>query len=321
MVFYKHRTTGNVVTFYSNSKYGRTVSGETVPLWAITESTEWYIVDINWRIISLKDMSTSNIHYVGINGEVSGISISLDNIILTGRYSIFEVERLSDTKRFIVDDIINTEEMRPKTAYRIISFNIVSGRIVLSLLGPNDTRFNKAYPTVLLENATLYSEKKFYLSTLDRVNVMEGDKFYSCRRNGTLLHVPQPCQATKGFNTENWSYYFASHTNACKYIEDNTPKPLFVTQDRIELWNREDVVYSVCPKDIWATIELTAGNLSPALRPTSSNYAKWIHFSSKLARDEYIKFNKPNISLAELQSIGLSKVALKKINDYLNTRT
>jgi hypothetical protein len=74
-----------------------------------------------------------------------------------------------------------------------------------------------------------------------------------------------------------------------------TPKPIFRTEDGVDLFSISDTVYGVCPKGTWETREL--GLL---LEPNKTNW-KW--FAIPYNRDRYILMNKPTLSVNEVLDI------------------
>lgn len=74
-----------------------------------------------------------------------------------------------------------------------------------------------------------------------------------------------------------------------------TPKPLFTTEDGVDLFSISDTVYGVCPKGTWETREL--GLL---LEPNKTNW-KW--FAIPYNRDRYVLLNKPTLSVSDVMDL------------------
>lgn len=101
-----------------------------------------------------------------------------------------------------------------------------------------------------------------------------------------------------------------------KPIEEK--KPLFITEDSKELWNKEDKVYSVCPKGTWEKLDtLTAGYLAGIGRKGVHGrpFSNWKHFSTPELCDEYILQNKPVLSYNDVMEFTICK----GIGTYLST--
>jgi hypothetical protein len=71
------------------------------------------------------------------------------------------------------------------------------------------------------------------------------------------------------------------------------PIPLLVTEDGVEIFDRNEVVYSVCAKGQW---EENYTKAHYALNRSSA----WKNFSSKEKREDYILTNRPLLSIVDL---------------------
>lgn len=80
-------------------------------------------------------------------------------------------------------------------------------------------------------------------------------------------------------------------------------KPIFVTEEGVPLFHKEDKVYSVLPKAQWEKQELTAGFLFGAIQ-NHGGWKTWKHFYTEEARDNYITNHKPVLSLNDIWSAG-----------------
>jgi hypothetical protein len=158
-------------------------------------------------------------------------------------------------------------------------------------------------------SGVLYHNKQQISHCLQRSNFYA---IHSVRRlsDGEVFSVGDQIDATGekcriiGFNVApNWSGGLMVCTDetkdsasALKLITKlPTPKPIFRTEDGVDLFSISDTVYGVCPKGTWETREL--GLL---LEPNKTNW-KW--FAIPYNRDRYILMNKPTLSVNEVLDI------------------
>lgn len=96
-----------------------------------------------------------------------------------------------------------------------------------------------------------------------------------------------------------------------KYIRNirkaEKPKPLFVTADGVECFDKEQRLFSVCPKGQWETTE----QLKVANTLTYGGWSGWLHFSTRERRDEYVLMNKPLFGIDEIGKEIIGRFYLK----------
>lgn len=151
-----------------------------------------------------------------------------------------------------------------------------------------------------LDNIILSTEVKSPIyTTTDGVDIKEGSHLVLYLVNKELNTLLQNVAVINNFSKEDAevaSRYltFTSEENRDKYIKENTKKPVFVSEDGVELFEEPEYVYSVLTKGLW---------------PMERNYfynhkyksPEWKHFVTKEARQEYIDNNKPKYSLADIK--------------------
>jgi hypothetical protein len=83
-------------------------------------------------------------------------------------------------------------------------------------------------------------------------------------------------------------------------------KPLFTTEDGVEIFDGEQLVYSVCCKAQWQESEFKANRLDKRgyegdiIRSLSGS---WKHFSTPEKREEFILIKKPLLSLEDVMGV------------------
>ncbi len=160
---------------------------------------------------------------------------------------------------------------------------------------------------VVLRNGDRYSlesvskVKSPIYTTTDGVDIYEGDKLNIWLLNKDLIPSVKDRVSVGNFCNQDKEVAdryltFTSEENRDKYIKENSNKPIFVSADGVEYFNEFD--YSINLFSIY--IENWTENRLPIPRAIKEN--GWIHFSTEEARQEYIDFNKPRFSLADIEN-------------------
>ncbi len=157
--------------------------------------------------------------------------------------------------------------------------------------GTNSKIWSKSDTDLLkLPHWSIYSVKRL---SDDEVFTI-GDKITSYKTTKTItkINIPRSNPNDVGFTT-----YSEKYTNSTGYqylFEDKVEKvkkPLFTTEDGVELFSTEDRIYEVTP--LFANILNRSAGLGP-------QYSNTKIFSTKEAAEDYVLMNKPCLSINDV---------------------
>lgn len=100
---------------------------------------------------------------------------------------------------------------------------------------------------------------------------------------------------------------------------------LFITEDGVEIVDKSTVIYYV-----WKDSSFSVGGIvfSASTAATSSQSLNVLYFSSKEARDNYVKENKPLLSKKDIMGLNYNKsgeadiifIKIKKLDDLIKEK-
>lgn len=211
-------------------------------------------------------------------------------------YEIYSVKRLRDGVVFTIgDNVIHTNNVTYRTG-KVTNLHIVSDCIFITT---NDRI--KGFDTNLCFVEKLKKQPLF--TSTDGFEMFADDKYYVAQTSGnnligSLIEFIVDKQILH--NPEYYGKYpnikrFAKEENCKQYIADNMRKPLFVTEDGVEIFEGDKVA---CINK--QTFEPT-GYGTPVVNPKPN---KFLYFSTKAKAEEYILYNKPCLSLNDVLDIS-----------------
>ena len=136
----------------------------------------------------------------------------------------------------------------------------------------------------------LVEEKEVLFTTYDGVEIIDHNTETHAVDKRTFEKLP--CEAYAG-NYEHY-LYFAHESNAYKYIDENKPKPLFITEDGVEIFLGHS--YILIDKE-FIKHKQTASNIV-----YTEYFKKFKHESNA---DEYIWKNKRVFSYEEMKKANI----------------
>lgn len=309
---YRHKPTGELFrqtnTLEIRGMEDMESDGLTLPIWLVEQSDDWEEVkeEPNYLITAFRDLrqGRDNILYK-INSEGNYTSgsgfpgiplikmLKVGDCVQSGHFAIYSVKN-SKGEEFTIGDSVMCE----KEKFTISHFNIgyTDINIMMAVFNETNTKLNNLNGS----NIELISKPKSPIyTTTDGVDIKEGSHLVLYLVNKELNTLLQNVAVINNFSKEDAevaSRYltFTSEENRDKYIKENTKKPVFVSEDGVELFEEPEYVYSVLTKGLW---------------PMERNYfynhkyksPEWKHFVTKEARQEYIDNNKPKYSLADIK--------------------
>lgn len=307
---FKHKPTGEIFTEINNLEMiglkDSESDGLTLPTWLLEQGDDWEEIkkEPNYLITAFraKDGSVAFITKQMSDEPMYGLGIKQkdffkgENSIEDGQWEIFKVKN-SKGEEFTIGDSVFFQNFDIKGEVFIIdNFFINKEDVVLARSGKD--RF------AICENIrTINKVKSPIYTTTDGVDVFEGDRLtlYPLGKDLTIGTL-RSFVVVKAFSEQDKEVAdryltFTSEENRDKYIKENARKPLFTTDDGVELFNDEDKVFAVLTKANWAQERISVFNCS---------YRKskdWKYFSTSEARAEYIKQHKPFYSMADIEKV------------------
>lgn len=104
---------------------------------------------------------------------------------------------------------------------------------------------------------------------------------------------------------------FANKIFLAEQIEKNKIKPILITNDGKRIYEESEKIYAVLAKANWAQEKI------PACNATYRN-EDWKYFSTPEARINYIKQNKPTISIADIEKAYMWDKSAPLYIDFIN---
>jgi hypothetical protein len=214
----------------------------------------------------------------------------------TRQYTITAEKEFLDRIEEIFDQFKPVEEKKPE--WEILAFSRDECTDLLTL--GNKNRYNMRHLMYRPTMEEALREPGFNIYRVKRLSDGEvfaiGDytdigyiRSFEIRYNGEQMWLK--CDCDNGTDIK-----YATKKCALK------SSPIFITEEGKELFNKEDMVYSVCPKSTWETREFTAGQMKTSIE-NYGGWKAWKHFSSSELREQYILENKPVLSYKDIHEI------------------
>ena len=304
------------------------------------ENTNDWIEIINkpeYTILSFKYKPNNNIWKLQENSRYNWNNSSHScekNFFTTSMYSIHSVRRESDNLVLTVDDkcsssletdkiesfelkdgnifvhfprtydfLKNIKKVQPKeweiTAFRSVPKGTIwelnkngyyqtSNSVQYDL----DSMLTKGYTCVRTGNVEIYSVRRLS----DNVEFKVGDNIQSALGNTKF-----PFKITNFILTDMIYAENNISKQAISILNIQKVERLFITEDKIDIFDENLEVYSVLTKSGWDERITTYEKYGKALNGTAfTSESPWKHFYNKSAREEYVILNKPCLSLNDI---------------------
>jgi hypothetical protein len=254
------------------------------------EKKEWEILSFKGDGTNIASKIDDDLYKYNSNGN----EYTKEELLRIPGVIIYSVKRLKDGEVFTVGDKLND------------NYNNKYNTILDFELRYDGTQMWACTGGAYTGEDITYSEKaKPLFTSVDGKAIFTDDELHwviyeSYKERYEYNYQLSACPGHKTLVEKKDEVYkvFSTKEAALAWLEANKPKPLFITDDGIEIMDQETLVYGVMTKATWEKRDQKVAQL------LKHNYNKeiWKFFSTVQARYNYIFNNKPVLSLKDVKN-------------------